>query len=127
FEVVEGGYTLEFYGLVHKRFDMVKGSSITWSGDPVKAGLDLTALYRSTTAPYALVSGSESLPEEEQNRLKKPLPFDVLIHFGGRMDDPELTFTLDLDDQYRRRFPMVDGRLEALDQPGNKEELERQV
>ena len=127
FEVVEGGYTLEFYGLVHKRFDMVKGSSITWSGDPVKAGLDLTALYQSTTAPYALVSGSESLPEEEQNRLKKPLPFDVLIHFGGRMDDPELTFTLDLDDQYRRRFPMVDGRLEALDQPGNKEELERQV
>ena len=127
FEVLEGGYTLEFYGLVHKRFDLVKGSSITWSGDPVKAEMDLTALYRSITAPYSLVSGGESLPEEEQNRLKKPLPFDVLIHFTGRLDDPALNFELDLDEQLRRKFPMVDSRLESLAQPGNKEELDRQV
>lgn len=127
FTVDEGGYTLEFYGLVKKRFDLVKGSTVTWSGDPLDAKLAIKARYMAQTAAYGLVAGSESFSEDQQNRLQERLPFEVIISVDGEMDKPDIDFGIDLDRQYRNSYPQVASRLDQLAQKANTDERNRQV
>lgn len=128
FTIAEGGYTLEFYGLVKKRFDLVPGSSVTWSGDPVEATMDIKARYTSNSAPYPLVASSSSISgEAELNQLQQPLPFDVLISISGPMDKTKIDLGLDLSKDLRNSYQKVDDRLDQLAQPGNEEERNRQV
>jgi hypothetical protein len=127
FTVEDGGYTLEFYGLVKKRFDLVKGSTVTWSGDPLDAKLDIKARYKAQTAAYGLVAGSEALSQEQQNRLQERLPFEVIIGVDGSIDRPDINFGIELDRQYRNSYPQVGARLEQLAQRANVDELNRQV
>ncbi len=127
FTVEDGGYTLEFYGLVKKRFDLVKGSTVTWSGNPLDAMLDIKARYTAQTAAYGLVAGSEALSQEQQNRLQERLPFEVIIGVDGSIDRPDINFGIDLDRQYRNSYPQVAVRLEELAQKANVDDLNRQV
>ncbi|MBL7950591.1 MAG: translocation/assembly module TamB domain-containing protein [Flavobacteriales bacterium] len=127
FVVERGEYTLDLYGLVKKRFELVKGGSVRWSGDPVKAEMGLQARFRSETAPYALVATGNTMLDAERNRLQQPLPFDVMININGSMSAPDIGFGIDLDKQIRNTFPKVNDKLNQLAQQGNAEELNRQV
>src|SRR5690606_38516255 len=118
-----GGYTLNFRGLVKKEFELVKGGTVIWNGDPTGARMDVQARYISNTAPYALVANaSGAMTDAERNRLQARLPFEVLIGVGGRIDDPEIEFGLDLPRMMRNSYPQVDSRLDELAQPANKDE-----
>ncbi len=127
FTVAEGGYTLEFYGLVKKRFDLVKGSSVTWNGDPMNAQLNIKARYLAQAAAYGLVAGTEALSQEQQNRLQERLPFEVIIGVDGSMDRPDIQFGIDLERQIRNSYPQVSSRLDQLAQKSNVDERNRQV
>jgi hypothetical protein len=128
FTVGEGGYTLEFYGLVKKRFDLVPGGTVVFDGDPLKGRMNIQARFRSDTAPYGLVANARSgLSESERNRLQQRLPFDVLINMRDLVENPTITFGLELDRMSRNSFPQVSTRLDQLAQPANEEELNRQV
>lgn len=127
FTVEEGGYTLEFYGLVKKRFDLVKGSTVTWSGDPLDAVLGIKATYTAETAAYGLVAGSETLSQEQQNRLQERLPFEVVISVDGTINKPDIDFGIDLERQYRNSYPQVASRLDQLAQRSNVDDRNRQV
>ena len=128
FTIDEGGYTLEFYGLVKKRFDLVKGSSIRWNGDPLDAVMEIKARYTSESAPYPLVASSSSgIADVERNRLQQPLPFEVVISVDGAINDPKIDFGIDMSRDLRNSYPKVSDRLEQLAQTGNTEERNRQV
>ena len=127
FVVEDGGYTLEFYGMVKKRFDLVKGSAVTWNGDPLNAKLDIKARYTAEAAPYGLVAGSSALSQEQQNRLQQRLPFSVIISVDGSIERPAIDFGIDLDRQYRNSYPMVAARLDQLSQKGHVDDRNRQV
>ena len=127
FTLESGGYTLEFYGLVKKRFDLVSGSTIRWTGDPLKAAMNIKAKYLSESAPYPLVASTGVIPESERNRLQQPLPFEVVISVSGAVNDPTIDFGLDLDRNYRNSYPQVNAQLEHLSQPANVEDRNRQV
>ncbi len=123
-----GGYTLDFYGLVKKKFDLVRGSSVTWDGDPAKARLDVQAKYVSSTAAYPLVANATgALPDAERNRLSARMPFEVRIHANGPMVKPAITFGLDLPRMYRNSYPRVNDELDRLAVKGQEEERNRQV
>ena len=128
FTVVDGGYTVEFYGLVKKRFDLVPGGSIMWDGDPLAGRMDIQAKYRTKVAPYPLVANARGgLSESERNSLQAPLPFDVLINIREAVQAPNISFGLDMDRQVRNSYPQVNTVLDQLAKPGNQEELNRQV
>lgn len=127
FTVEDGGYTLEFYGLVKKRFDLVRGSVITWNGDPLDAKLAIKARYTAEAAPYGLVAGSSALSQEQENRLQQRLPFSVIISVDGSIERPDIDFGIDLDRQYKNSYPMVATRLDQLSQKGNTDDRNRQV
>ena len=128
FTITQGGYTLEFYGLVKKRFDLVSGSTVTWSGDPLAADMDIKARYISESASYPLVANATGvLSEVERNRLQSPLPYEVLININGEVKKPEITFGLDLDRTYRNSYPQVNDQLDRLAEATHADERNRQV
>lgn len=128
FTVVDGGYTVEFYGLVKKRFDLVPGGTIMWDGDPLAGRMDIQAKYKTKVAPYPLVANARGgLSESERNSLQAPLPFDVLINIREAVQAPNISFGLDMDRQIRNSYPQVNTVLDQLAKPGNQEELNRQV
>jgi hypothetical protein len=128
FTVVDGGYTVEFYGLVKKRFDLVPGGTIIWDGDPLAGRMDIKAKYSTKVAPYPLVANSRGgLTESERNALQAPLPFDVLINIREAVQAPNISFGLDMDRQVRNSYPQVNSVLDQLSKPSSQEELNRQV
>ncbi|MCB9178309.1 MAG: translocation/assembly module TamB domain-containing protein [Flavobacteriales bacterium] len=127
YTVEKGEYALDLYGLVKKRFTLAKGGTVRWTGDPVKAEMELQARYISETSPYSLVASTSPVADMERNRLQQPLPFAVLINIDGSMNDPDIGFGLDLERQLRNSFPKVGNKLDHLNAPGNEEELNRQV
>ena len=128
FIVSKGGYTLEFYGLVKKHFDLLPGSSVTWDGDPIAAKLDIKARYISESAAYPLVANATgTLNEAQRNRLSSRLPFEVVINVAGGMKKPEIGFALDLPREYRNSYPQVNNELDRLADKSRQEERDRQV
>ena len=128
FTVSEGGYTLEFYGLVKKRFDLLPGSQVVWDGDPLDARMDIRARYISETAAYPLVANAVGeLGEAERNRLAQRLPFEVIINIGGAIEKPDITFGIDLPREYRNSYSKVDQELDRLAEKSKDEERNRQV
>ncbi|MCC7502825.1 MAG: translocation/assembly module TamB domain-containing protein, partial [Flavobacteriales bacterium] len=128
FTVVDGGYTVEFYGLVKKRFELVPGGKIVWDGDPLTGRMDVQAKYSTTAAPYPLVANARGgLTESERNSLQARLPFDVLINIKDAVQEPTISFGLDMERQVRNSYPQVNSVLDQLAKPANQEELNRQV
>lgn len=105
YEISEGTYNLTFYKFVKREFDIESGSSITWSGDPLNARMDISAIFRVETAPIELFSnqltGSDA---SEVNRYRQRLPFLVYLNITGELLQPEIAFELDMPMDERNVF-----------------------
>jgi len=128
FEVSEGLYQLSFYGLVKKSFTIKPGSTVAWSGRPMDANLNLTAMHIVRTASTALVANeSASLSQAEVNMFKTRLPYQVLLNIRGFLSEPKVSFNINLEDKYMVNYPMVASKLARLNTPEMQSELNKQV
>ncbi|HEX5169011.1 MAG TPA: translocation/assembly module TamB domain-containing protein, partial [Cyclobacteriaceae bacterium] len=93
YELTSGSYDITFYKLVNRDFEIQKGSTIVWTGDPLNADLDITGIYRVETSPAELLQ-SQSVTADQQ--AKQRLPFIVYLNVGGKILTPEISFTLDM-------------------------------
>lgn len=87
YEIEEGAYRLSF-NFLQRRFEIQKGSKITWLGEPTSAQIDVTAVYIANTAPLDLMQVSE----EESGYYRQKLPFQILLKIGGELMKPQITF-----------------------------------
>jgi hypothetical protein len=105
YEVVKGFYDMSFYKLVKRKFDLEKGGTITWSGDPLNAMLDLRAIYKVETSPMELVANQEASDNKEAlNMYRQQLPFLVYLQIRGELLMPEISFLLDMPERERNAF-----------------------
>jgi translocation and assembly module TamB len=105
YEITSGTYNFTFYKLTKREFDIVKGSSITWAGDPLNASMDIRALYRVETSPLDLVYNQiNSANQSELNSYNVRLPFLVYMNIGGKLLVPDIKFQLDMPDDKRNVF-----------------------
>jgi hypothetical protein len=94
YELEEGAYELSF-NFLKRRFEIEKGSRITWLGEPTKAEVNLTAVYVSNTAPLSLVENQiPSASTGDINRYKQRLPFEVNLMMKGELMKPVITFDI---------------------------------
>lgn len=100
YEVSQGTYDMSFYKLVKRKFNIEKGGTITWSGDPLNAMLDLRAIYEVETSPMELLA-SQSQGTEDMNLYKQRLPFLVYLQIRGELLTPEISFKLDMPEEDR--------------------------
>lgn len=95
YTVQDGSYSFTFEP-VKRVFNFKKGSTITWAGDPMDARLNITAVYKIKAPSLELVQGQ--IGGDQQNTYKQRLPFDVNLGISGQMLQPQLSFSIDLDE-----------------------------
>ena len=127
YEISEGTYNLSFYKFVKREFAIEKGSTMTWSGDPLNAEMDIHAIYNVVTAPIDLLSNQlVSADPQEIARYKQRLPFQVYLNIGGQLLKPSIGFKLDMPMQERN---VLGGNVYAklMDINGRESDLNKQV
>jgi len=98
YELNEGSYDLSV-NFLKRKFNIQKGSRITWQGDPTSATVDLTAIYIANTAPIDLVEKQlSSETDTKRNTYRQRLPFEVHLIMTGELLKPNLKFDIRLPD-----------------------------
>jgi hypothetical protein len=121
----DGAYNLSLR-LLKRKFNLQRGSTITWTGDPTGATIDITATYLCTTAPISLVGNQMSgMSQEEINRYNQKLPFTVNLKMQGLLLKPKITFSITLPPNESALWQNVDSKLAELN--SNRSALNKQV
>ncbi|WP_417940542.1 translocation/assembly module TamB domain-containing protein [Flavobacterium sp. RS13.1] len=96
FQAYEGTYNFKYGGLIDKKFAVRKGGSIIWEGNPMRAQLNLEAVYRTIANPAVLL---------ENSSFNKKVPVEVVIGLRGDLASPEPNFDI--------QFPSVSSVLKS--------------
>ena len=121
----DGAYNLSLR-LLKRKFNLQRGSTITWTGDPTGATIDITATYLCTTAPISLVGNQMAgLSQEEINKFNQKLPFMVNLKMQGLLLKPQITFSITLPPNDAALWQNVDSKLAELN--SNVPQLNKQV
>lgn len=85
FQIYEGIYNFKYKGLIDKKFEVKKFSSISWEGDPMRARLNLEAVYKASANPSVLLDNPS---------VNKKVPVEVGIAITGNLTNPEPDFSI---------------------------------
>lgn len=96
FQAYEGTYNFKYGGIIDKKFSVKKGGYISWEGDPMKARLNLEAIYKTSANPALLL---------ENSSFNKKVPVNVIIGVRGDLTSPEPDFNFE--------FPTVSNVLKS--------------
>lgn len=92
YTLTEGYYNFSLQDLILRNFTILPGSSISFNGDPLNANLDITASYRVNTNLSDLDKSFSTDPELARTNV----PVDALLMVKGDMQQPDITFDIDL-------------------------------
>jgi len=99
YEVESGSYEMTV-SVLKRKFDIQKGSTITWTGEPTTATLDITAVYKTEAAPIDLVQQQISGEDAGTlNQFKQRIPFNTLLKMQGELLKPVITFDITTDEK----------------------------
>lgn len=87
--VREGSYLFTFKNLINKQFEIRRGGSISWYGDPYKADIDLSATYELRTPLYPIML-------EEPDRYRGREDVNVVLYLRGKLLNPTINFEIEL-------------------------------
>ncbi len=87
FMVYQGEYNFKYRSLINKKFKVRKNGNIVWEGDPLKARLNLEAVYETRANPAVLLNNSS---------VNQKVPVEVAILINGTISNPEPDFNINL-------------------------------
>jgi hypothetical protein len=89
YTVIQGYYNFVLpvlsQNLLNKRFDVLRGGSVTWNGDPLGALISLTARYTTKADPSDLLAGGTA---------GGPTLTILDLYLSGELTDPEIRFDI---------------------------------
>lgn len=124
FELNSGSYDLTFEFL-RRKFEIVRGSMVTWTGDPTQAIINVTARYIANSSPINLVAPQLETSSTEINRFKQRLPFNVMLYLNGQILEPTISYDIVLPEGYAAAWKEVDEKLVQIRR--DQAELTKQV
>lgn len=97
---LNSGYYILNYQFLKKKFNLLPGSTIAFSGPATNAQINITAEYIAKTSPKDLL-GNEigTVDSKLANAFKQEIPFRVLLTLKGSMMKPEISFAIDLPEE----------------------------
>lgn len=99
YQVEQGAYEMSV-SLLKRKFEIEKGSTITWTGEPMTANLDITAIYKTDAAPLDLLQQQlTGVSGSELNQYKQRIPFNTLLVMKGELLKPVITFDITTSDE----------------------------
>ncbi|MGE4347639.1 MAG: translocation/assembly module TamB domain-containing protein [Flavobacteriaceae bacterium] len=87
FTVESGHYDFRYGGLISKRFDVKKGGTITWSGNPLLANMNIQGVYATEANPAVLLDNPS---------FNRKIPVDLIIDVRGTLEalqEPDFDIT----------------------------------
>jgi len=92
-KINNGEYKFTALDFFTKKFSLKKGSTITWSGDPLQARMNITGSYnvRRTSVANILTTVSDEQRKEAQNQR---VPAECLMYIKGSLQEPQYKFDL---------------------------------
>lgn len=125
FVMQQGSYLLTL-NFLRRQFDIQPGSTITWTGDPMTALVDITAVYEVNTASLDLIEPQlAGRSQAEINRFKQKLPFQVLLKMKDELTKPTISFDIRLSEEDESEWREVATKLDQIRQ--DQSELNKQV
>jgi translocation and assembly module TamB len=125
YTINQGVYRVSFYDLVKKNFQMIPGSSVSWSGTPETGELDVKAIHKVASNSIGLIA--HEVGENEKSAYKRSLEYEVGINIKGTVEKPIVTFSLDLPPEEKTNYPVLANKLDRLRLPEFQTELNKQV
>lgn len=92
-KINNGEYKFTALDFFTKKFILKKGSSITWSGDPLLARLNITGAYnvRRTSVANILTTVTDAQRDEAS---RQRVPAECLMYITGSLQEPQYKFDL---------------------------------
>jgi len=124
YEISDGEYLLTFYDVVRRNFKIKEGSRITWTGNPMEAEMDITAVYTVKTSPANLLASSSG--QNSSSSMRQQIPFIVSLMMEENLMSPQISFELDIPPEFQNAFAgSLASRISQINQ--NESELNKQV
>ncbi len=95
FSVFEGVYNFAYGGLIQKEFTVNPGGTIAWEGNPLKAKLNIYAVYKTQANPSPLLDSP----------INRSIPVQLEINLTGDLERP--------DPIYDFKFPNVNSSIKS--------------
>ncbi|MCC6372257.1 MAG: translocation/assembly module TamB domain-containing protein, partial [Bacteroidia bacterium] len=110
--ITNGDYLFTLENVINKKFDIEAGSSISWSGDPFNADIDVVTSYKQRASVAPLLNDTS---------YKGRFPVDCKLLITGKLFQPLINFQID--------FPNIDATAKARinNVLSDEVELNRQV
>jgi hypothetical protein len=126
YEMAGGEYLLTFYDVIRRNFQIQQGSNIVWTGEPLDATVDLTAIYTINTNARDLMVTHMKGDQANNPALRQQFPFRVYLKMKGELLEPQITFELELPEEHSNAFDgALAARINQINQ--NESELNKQV
>jgi len=126
YQVSEGSYTFSLQDLVSKDFRLTSGSSITWTGDPYLAILNVDAVYTARASQWDLVSDfAASMTPQEVEQAQQLINFDVYLSLRGSLESPDISFDIRMQSGQSGGTSIFERRLQEV--KADQNELNKQV
>jgi hypothetical protein len=113
YTIRDGKYLFTLQNIINKKFIVGTGSSITWTGDPFGADININAVYRLRT------SLAEILPDSSKQRV----PVECNLFMTEKLMKPAIKFDIQLPNVDQRRRE----EFQAAVNSQNEAELNKQV
>jgi translocation and assembly module TamB len=129
YNLSRGSYQMN-YQFLRRKFDLQEGSTLVFSGDPMDAVADITAIYDVDAAPFDLITNEVSDNSGIDSRLySQRIPFQVMLRITGRISAPQLAFDIKIKENtagLNYTFATtIDNKLQQL--RGDPSSMNRQV
>jgi TamB, inner membrane protein subunit of TAM complex len=119
YDITQGEYRFNFQTVVKKYFNIKKGSTIVWSGDPYEAVIKIDAEYLAPKVDLSSLSSSVG-------SVKQRSDLSIIAHLTQTLKSPKITFEFILpSDIEASNDPIVLENLKKFNRDDN--EMNRQV
>ncbi len=101
YSITEGMYLFTFQNALTKEFTVKGGSSVSWTGSPVDAEIDIDAYYQLTASLADILD--EDMLKSSSGRTS--VPVQCLLNLTGNMMQPNINFDIELpnsDEELKR-------------------------
>jgi hypothetical protein len=129
YNIERGDYTFTFQNILNKKFNITKGSKISWSGNPYEAVVDIKAVYTQNLSYLGAVIDTNSRGNQFKNQAEytRRYPVDISINLKDRLLQPTISFDMKMRDYPQNTYfnegvTAFENRIKS-----DEQELNRQV
>ena len=126
-EVTYGNYLFTLYDFINKDFRVKKGGTITWTGDPYNAHLDIEAEYKDLKASLSSLIPEYLLnaPADLKSLASQATDVDLTLILKGELFSPDISFDVNFPELRGQLSNIAENKLDVLRR--NQSEMNRQV